>query len=196
MLALTHTRPLRFISGALPRLSGALPALGAIVLVWLLHAAPVQAQSIAPGQDQPADLVAGLRFQNFLPSADEEIYLGVVSLSEPGNRNAQQYDWQETQPFSLRYDGATTLTAQVGSNEPFSYNLDAPLTRVNYLEISIAADALTQPQLETVTLDGNSLGEPGRSSRFDDVLARQRLRSERLLGDHRFRCPAGPDCPE
>ncbi len=158
MFALTYALPLRFISGALPRRSGALPALGAIVLVWLLHAAPVQAQSIAPGQDQPADLVAGLRFQNFLPSADEEIYLGVVSLSEPGNRNAQQYDWQETQPFSLRYDGATTLTAQVGSNEPFSYNLDAPLTRVNYLEISIAADALAQPQLETVALDGNSLG--------------------------------------
>ncbi len=158
MLALTHAQPLRIARGALLRLSGAWPALAALTLVWLMHAAPVQAQSVAPGQDQPSDLVAGLRFQNFLPSADEEIYLGVVSLSEPANRNAQQYDWQATQPFSLRYDGATTLTAQVGANEPFSYNLDAPLTRTNYLEISIAADALTQPQLETVALDGNSLG--------------------------------------
>jgi hypothetical protein len=133
--------------------------------IWLLGAvSPVQAQTPAPGQDPPADLLAGVRYRAFTPSAEEEIYLGVPDLDSGANRVAQQYDWQPSQSFTLQYDGALELVVQIGANEPLIYGLDVPLGPANYLEIQVkvAELAAVAPGLTNVTLNGAPLGDfPG-----------------------------------
>lgn len=59
----------------------------------------------------------GVRFRSFQPTGADEVYLGVPSLGDVGNRVAQQFNWGSgptSFAFTFNYDpGTSTLSTSL-----------------------------------------------------------------------------------